>query len=47
MLINDLSKANEYLLLAENEIKSMRNNNLRGSDLQAWYVRARIRILSL
>ena len=40
MLINDLSKANEYLLLAENEIKSMRNNNFRGSDLQAWYVRA-------
>ena len=40
MLINDFQKANEYLLLAENEIKSMRNNNLRGSDLQAWYVRA-------
>jgi hypothetical protein len=40
MLINDLTKANEFLLLAENEIKSMRNNSFRGSDLQAWYSRA-------
>jgi CHAT domain-containing protein len=40
MRINDLPKANEYLLLAESEIKSMRNNNSRRSDLQAWYFRA-------
>ena len=40
MRINDLPKANDYLLLAESEIKSMRNNNFRRSDLQAWYFRA-------
>lgn len=40
MRMNDLPKANEYLLLAESEIKSMRNAGSRFAVNQAWYFRA-------